>query len=197
MGNDGGFIAKRSEVVRKDKRDNPPQHNNNWWRQCALSGEDLYQPVVADWRGRLMNKQSLLEFLLGRQRFKPPSWALKELKNIRDVVEVQWKLDESGRWIDPVTFKDLGTQRTVLLPQCGHAIPESAVSRANGSCPVCAMSFDEPVGLGPANSLPVAERRRQRLLRKGLTHSLRPAKIPVAKRRRSTSSDGPRKLKYA
>lgn len=195
MGNDGGSIAKRKEVVRKERNRGTSGLTKNWWRQCALSGESLAEPVVADWRGRLMNKQAVLEFLLGRQGFAPPLWALHELKSIRDVIGVQWKLNDDGRWEDPVTGKDLATQRAVLLPECGHVVAESVLAHSDGACPVCEASFDEPVGLGPSNDIVVAERRRQRLLDRGLTHSLRPAKVSVAKRRRSTSSDEPRKFR--
>ena len=36
------------------------------WSSCRLSGELLAPPVVADYLGRLYNKDAVLEFLLGR-----------------------------------------------------------------------------------------------------------------------------------
>ena len=67
MGNDGGSIPKRSEVV-KQKRNkvNVDKQAKNFAKSslCAMSKEPLRAPVMACKRGLLYNKEHLIKRLL-------------------------------------------------------------------------------------------------------------------------------------
>lgn len=67
MGNDGGSIPKRSEVVKHKKNEvEVDKHAKNFAKSslCAMSKEPLRAPVVACKRGLLYNKEHLIKRLL-------------------------------------------------------------------------------------------------------------------------------------
>ncbi|GAA6011679.1 hypothetical protein JCM10207_004206 [Rhodosporidiobolus poonsookiae] len=71
MGNDGGSIPKRGELVRTKQtraREDDADRIRQLWGFCALSKEPLRQPVVSCAHGRLYNKEAVIAYLLN-----PPS----------------------------------------------------------------------------------------------------------------------------
>ena len=67
MGNDGGSIPKRSEVVKHKKNDvEVDKQAKNFAKSslCAMSKEPLRHPIVACRRGLLYNKEHLIKRLL-------------------------------------------------------------------------------------------------------------------------------------
>ena len=69
MGNDGGSIPTRGELVRT--RSPPPRMDPvlqlvALWYYCALSAERLRAPVVACELGRLYNKDAVIKHLIER-----------------------------------------------------------------------------------------------------------------------------------
>lgn len=70
MGNDGGTIARRSDLVQTKQTSktsldiDPRLQARNTWAQCALSRLPLKRPVVADALGNLYRKEKVVEFLL-------------------------------------------------------------------------------------------------------------------------------------
>jgi len=67
MGNDGGSIQRRCEVVKLKKKKQKPEReeqNRSKWTLCALSKQKLAPPIVACKLGYLYNKMALLEALL-------------------------------------------------------------------------------------------------------------------------------------
>ncbi|CAO1629810.1 unnamed protein product [Parajaminaea phylloscopi] len=71
MGNDGGSIARRGELVKVKRNDagvKGGQVNKRiQWTTCRLSGKPLREPVVADALGRLYNKEALVSYLIERK----------------------------------------------------------------------------------------------------------------------------------
>lgn len=67
MGNDGGSIARRDELV-KVKIGKPvheaARQRKARWLLCSLSKKPLKQPVVADGLGRMYNKEALVDWLI-------------------------------------------------------------------------------------------------------------------------------------
>lgn len=190
MGADGGSVPKRSELVSTVK---VGEEATSFGKRCALSGERLHDPLVADWRGRVYNKTSILELLLGESQHVLPADA--QISSLRDVVEIDRKLvdglwelsgsNESGNLL-------VCNQRSVLIPECGHVLRErDAVGRM--TCLVCEQSFRDAVLLNAQSPADVssAKLRLKRLRADNLTHSLRSAKTTSrAKRRpRRLSSD--------
>ncbi|GAA5875726.1 hypothetical protein JCM8547_007050 [Rhodosporidiobolus lusitaniae] len=71
MGNDGGSIPKRHELIKTKQtraRDDESETVRQRWAFCALSKQPLRQPVVSCPLGRLYNKEALISYLLN-----PPS----------------------------------------------------------------------------------------------------------------------------
>ena len=67
MGNDGGSIPKRSEVVKHKKNEvEVDKQAKNFAKSslCAMSKEPLRAPIVACKRGLLYNKEHLIKRLL-------------------------------------------------------------------------------------------------------------------------------------
>ncbi|KAM0791815.1 hypothetical protein ACM66B_004075 [Microbotryomycetes sp. NB124-2] len=68
MGNDGGSIPKRDDLVRtkraRERYHDPKEHARLRWTLCALSKEPLREPVVASALGTLFNKEALIAYLL-------------------------------------------------------------------------------------------------------------------------------------
>ena len=219
MGNDGGSIPTRRELVKNAAR-NPnsselkaTQHEaqTHAWEQCPLSNRLLVPPIVSDCAGTLYNKDAILEQLLPKDDDVPAS-VIKEkeevlqgrVKGLRDIVEVKFTILKEGREekrICPVTSKELGPNtKSVYLVPCGHAFSEVAIRELAGdACVEC----NEPYT--PDNIIPILslakedlERlvaRANKLKEAGLTHSLK--KAPGSKKRKKNAEEVPVEGKVA
>ncbi|KAJ5902318.1 hypothetical protein N7495_002846 [Penicillium taxi] len=112
MGNDGGSIPKRRELVREAARaPNTSQMKETLreaqeyaWTTCPLSHKVLARPIVSDAVGNLYNKDSILEFLIpGDDKEGISSKSDCEeitsgrIKSLRDVVELHFEVDTDGK----------------------------------------------------------------------------------------------------
>ena len=147
MGNDGGSIPTRRELVKSSAaalsttqvKEIQTEQQEHFWSTCAISHQPLRLPVVSDAFGTLYNKDAIIEYLLiigkmgGDLEKAELEWRGEtykdRLRGIRDVVEVHFRtegLGESQRWICPVTRKALGPgARAAYLVPCGHAFGEA------------------------------------------------------------------------
>ena len=155
MGNDGGSIPTRRELVKEAARDLSTtqvkeiqsEQQEHYWSTCALSHQPLSLPVVSDALGTLYNKDAVVEHLLAagqedKQGLEAKGEAFKDrLRSLRDVVEVKFQTQDGGEqrssikqlWVCPVTGKALGpgVKATYVVP-CGHAFAESAIKEMGG-----------------------------------------------------------------
>ena len=157
MGNDGGSIPTRRELVKEAAKDPSTtqvkeiqnEKQEYYWAHCALSHQPLRPPIVSDSTGNLYNKDAVLEdLLISNKSGQDENIGSKEqasgaIKNLRDVVEVQFRVEEDEdhvtsksrpvRIVCPVTNKRLGPGvKAVYLVPCGHAFAESAVKEMPG-----------------------------------------------------------------
>ncbi|KAI9823062.1 MAG: hypothetical protein M1832_002716 [Thelocarpon impressellum] len=214
MGNDGGSIPTRRELVREAAR-NPTsaelketqQEQHEWsWKNCPLSHRQLVRPVVSDCAGRLYNKDAVLEFLLPAADGSSGKADGEEVlggrvKGLKDVVEVRFEVDGDGegtsgaagkeeRWVCPVTAKQLGPSvKSVYLVPCGHAFSESAVKEVSGEeCLQCNEPYTADNVIPILSSAPAdIERlaaRTKTLKEQGVTHSLKKAQGSSKKRKK-------------
>ncbi|RPB19421.1 hypothetical protein L211DRAFT_842663, partial [Terfezia boudieri ATCC MYA-4762] len=106
MGNDGGSIPTRRELVKSasrskthsEVRDSQSQSSQYHWTYCALSKRPLASPIVADHFGRLYNKDAMIEWLLkGLEAFGDGKEVLKGrgVSGLKNVVGVQFQALES------------------------------------------------------------------------------------------------------
>ena len=146
MGNDGGSIPTRRELVKSSAaalsttqvKEIQAEQQEHYWSTCALSHQPLRLPVVSDALGTLYNKDAVLDHLLvvanaggelDKARLERKGELFKDrLKVFRDIVEINFHTEgagESQRWVCHVTGKPLGPgTRAIYLVPCGHAFEE-------------------------------------------------------------------------
>lgn len=154
MGNDGGSIPTRRELVKSSAaalsttqvKEIQTEQQEHYWSTCALSHQPLRRPVVSDALGTLYNKDAVLDYLLDvgkeggeveKAELERRGEAFKDrLRGLRDVVEVRFQTEGAGgsqRWVCPVTGKQLGPgTRAVYLVPCGHAFGETVFKEMPG-----------------------------------------------------------------
>ncbi|KAK0937239.1 Replication termination factor 2 [Friedmanniomyces endolithicus] len=197
MGNDGGSIPTRRELVKEAAR-NPTtaqlketlrERQQHAWKTDPISGQPLAQPIVSDSCGNLYNKDTILEFLTSPVP-NPEADRITQgaIKSLKDVVEVKFELAPEATaaakhevWRCPVTGDELGPgARAVYLVPCGHAFSGTAVREVmgmGGKCLSCETGFaaEDVITILPTGEGEVARLAlRSKVLReKGLAHSLR------------------------
>lgn len=213
MGNDGGSIPTRRELVKNAAR-NPNttevkaallESQTHAWTYCPLSNKPLSAPIVSDYAGILYNKDAVIEFLLpgadpasAIRRTEQEEVVAERIKSLRDIVEVKFETEKDEttkeeRKVCPITSKELGAStKAVYLVPCGHTFSEAAIKEVAGSsCVTC----NEPVEseniipilpTGESEITKLAERIKV-LKESGLTHSLK--KAPGSKKRKKKGED--------
>jgi hypothetical protein len=207
MGNDGGSIPTRRELVKeaarslnttevKEKQKEAQAHR---WKECPLSHKPLARPVVSDSAGNLYNKDAVLQYLLPGEassldKEECQKFVQGRIKGLKDVVELQFELDprqkpEAERWICPITTKVLGPSvKAAYIIPCGHVFSQEAVKEMKAEkCLQCDQAYKSR-DLIPI--LPTAETeqtalavRMEVLATLGLTHSLKKASGSNKKRK--------------
>ncbi|KAL8943997.1 MAG: hypothetical protein Q9216_000706 [Gyalolechia sp. 2 TL-2023] len=108
MGNDGGSIPTRRELVRESAKDpsttqikeTQQEKLEHYWQHCALSQKPLSLPIVSDSTGNLYNKDAVLEKLLDAGQWSRDAniagsdQTSGAINSLRDVVEVQFMAEE-------------------------------------------------------------------------------------------------------
>ncbi|RDW66455.1 hypothetical protein BP6252_10090 [Coleophoma cylindrospora] len=205
MGNDGGSIPTRRELVKNAAR-NPNtselkatqlESQTHHWTYCPLSNRPLAEPIVSDSGGNLYNKDAVIEYLIPNDEApqKDKEKVLQgRVKSLKDVVEVKFKVEKSGREekrLCPITSKELGPlTKSVYLVPCGHAFAEAAIKEVQGD--VCVECNEQYATTDVISILPLAKEdierlttRAAKLKESGLTHSLK--KAPGSKKRKKNA----------
>ena len=207
MGNDGGSIPTRRELVKeaarnlnttevKEKQKEALAHR---WRECPLSHNPLARPVVSDSAGNLYNKDGVLQYLLPAEassldKEECDKFVQGRIKGLKDVIELQFELDPQAkagveRWICPITTKLLGPSvKAVYIVPCGHAFSHEAVREMKADkCLQCDHAY-ETRDVIPI--LPITETEQSALAERmgvladlGLTHALKKASGSGKKRK--------------
>ncbi|EGG02009.1 uncharacterized protein MELLADRAFT_49930 [Melampsora larici-populina 98AG31] len=153
MGNDGGSIPKRDDLVKTKHRGeqvDPQQKESTRWHCCALSKRPLEEPIVSDPLGKLYNKSSVLEYLLNNDTFGEDGRQVAgHLTSLRDIINLKITFDsQSTKRICPISLKEMGAglgkmeMRWVYLMGCGCVLTETGLKQVEKStekveCPVC------------------------------------------------------------
>lgn len=199
MGNDGGSIPTRRELV-KEAAKNPSateikesQHEQQeyHWSTDPISQEPLHPPIVSDSSGKLYNKSTILEFFVeGARKEDVERITDNSIKSLKDIVEVKFEADDSStntqngsstkqNWKCPVTGDKLGPgSKAVYLVPCGHAFSGSAIKEVSGEkCLTCETEYasNDIIPILPTSSTDIARLalRIKTLQEKGLAHSLK------------------------
>ncbi|KAH6842591.1 Rtf2 RING-finger-domain-containing protein [Chaetomium sp. MPI-CAGE-AT-0009] len=169
MGNDGGSIPKRRELVKSAARAptvselkaTALENLTHSWAYDPLTSERLdMENVVSDWRGRLYNYESVLRGLmpsgddtdaaapaLVHGESPELSFTSTGIRSLRDVVKLKIKRSPAkGQeiWACPVSLKELGpATRAVYLVPCGHVFADAAIKQIQEDiCPECSEKFE-------------------------------------------------------
>ena len=147
MGNDGGSIPKRDELVTLKKKKETISHQENSkikWNVCTLSKEPLKEPVVSDELGRLYNKETVLSHLLQKTFPKELSY----ITRMKDLITLRLTKNpissEESQFICPVTMVETGTNfKFVAIRTCGCVLSQRALKEVpTDKCLVCSSTFD-------------------------------------------------------
>ena len=210
MGNDGGSIPKRRELVKEAAR-NPTsseiketqlEKQEYQWTTDPISHKRLEQPIVSDSAGKLYNKDTILEYLVEVSRKEDAELVTQgSVKSLKDVVEVKFEVDLEASaatngsvkgevWKCPVTGNRLGPSvKAVYLAGCGHAFSGTAIKEVSGEkCLTCDVEYasNDIIPILPTAETEIARLnlRRKTLREKGLTHSLKKASGGTKKRKK-------------
>ncbi|OBZ79493.1 Phosphatidylserine decarboxylase proenzyme 1, mitochondrial [Grifola frondosa] len=148
MGNDGGSIPDRRDLVRsKPKAEQADRANQTRarWFFCALSKRPLQEPIVSCALGKLYNKDSILEFLLDRTAFGDGEEICGHIRSLKDVKTLKLTLNASrmsaasdtatdvAAFVCPLNFKEMnGSQPFVYLSTCGCVFSQAGLRAVSG-----------------------------------------------------------------
>jgi hypothetical protein len=214
MGNDGGSIPTRRELVKEAARNPTPselkesQHEQQeyYWSTDPISQKPLAQPVVSDCNGKLYNKETILEFLVeGKCKEDAELFTQGEVRSRKDVVEVKFEVDNDSSktngngkheiWTCPVTGDRLGPgSKAVYLVPCGHAFSGSAIKEVSGErCVTCETEYasNDIIPILPTQDTDIARLslRMKSLKEKGLAHSLKKASGGKKRKKREAEAE--------
>lgn len=219
MGNDGGSIPTRRELVKEaaknpsasDLKEKQREHLAHRWSQCPVSHKALTKPIVSDYCGNLYNKDAIIQYLLPADvsevdKTEYDAFIQGRIKGLKDVVEVQFEVEKDDtlkteKRVCPITGKELGVGvKAVYLVPCGHAFSQEAVREmGTGECSVCNEKYDErdviPILPTTEQDKDFVMKRIERLRESGLTHSLK--KDKSSKKRKANGEHGEKKHKEA
>ncbi|KAK3908618.1 Replication termination factor 2 [Frankliniella fusca] len=150
MGNDGGTIPRRDELVRLKKKKEQKDKDSELsfrWRHCNITQEPLEEPISACGLGRLYKKQAVIEALLDRSILPPSASHIKSIKDVRDLRLTPNPSFKSGAekagyvdratspYICPLTGLEVtGRFRFVFLWTCGCVFAERAMKEIKERC---------------------------------------------------------------
>ncbi|CAG8795759.1 7543_t:CDS:2 [Dentiscutata erythropus] len=147
MGNDGGSIPKRIELVKEKQKEVRPDQNAlkiAMWFFCALSKRPLQAPVVACALGKLYNKDAILEYLLNKSAYGDGDVICSHITSIKDVKTLNLTPNPAfkessasvahfergmvSKFICPISMKEMnGKLKFVYLDTCGCVFSEQTL----------------------------------------------------------------------
>lgn len=206
MGNDGGSIPTRRELVKEAARnpttaevkESQQEQQEYLWTTDPISLKPLAYPVVSDSAGKLYSKDTILEYLVeGARKEEAESVTRGSIKSLKDVVEIRFEADAEASakanhavWKCPVTGDKLGPgSKAAYLVPCGHAFSGSAIKEVSGEkCLNCETEYasNDIIPILPVLATDIARLslRVKTLQEKGLTHSLKKASGSGKKRKK-------------
>ncbi|KAL0579633.1 Replication termination factor 2 [Marasmius crinis-equi] len=150
MGNDGGSIPDRRDLVRtKAKAEQADKANQTRarWLFCALSKRPLQEPVVSCALGKLYNKDAILEFLLDRSTYGDGQRICGHIRSLKDVKTLTLTPNpalssgsttsedtDKARFICPLSIKEMnGSQPFVYILTCGCVFSQAGLKTMGNS----------------------------------------------------------------
>ncbi len=146
MGNDGGSIPKRIDLVKekaKEIKKDTLTINQNRSRYCAISNSKLQAPIVGCKLGYLYNKEALLSCLINKA--VPSTFShISKLKDVKDLVTTpNSDRNSPNPLICPLTRLEFnGLNKFLFFWKCGCMIAEKGLASAKTqNCPLCGTEY--------------------------------------------------------
>lgn len=146
-----------------------------------MSKTPLQQPIVSCYRGRLYNKDAVLEWLLDKDESSVAAQVIPHVQSLKDIVELHFDTTKDGDWICPLSQREIKalTYRFVYVAESGWVYSESAIKEFK-ECPQSSVPFSEQnlVLINPIREEDrlAAQARLDRLAEEGLSHGLKKIK---------------------
>lgn len=163
MGCDGGTIPKRCELVREKKKpekvDKEIELNAKWFH-CAISQEELREPIVSCELGNLYRKEAVLEYLLDKSNATTDvARHIRSLKDVKELVLTKKNLKakigghaadayldfQASDYICPIAGIEMnGRYRFCFSWKCGCVFSERGLKEVpSTTCHNCGTPFGE------------------------------------------------------
>ena len=140
MGNDGGSIPGRQDLVKSKKRrrysDTEELVKKSKSKYCSLSKEPLKKPIVGDKLGQIYNKAAIVKGLL--EKNIPESF--EHITSLKDVKDLNVEISDKGNVQCPVTMIEFsGINKFFFLWKCGCVMSKNAIDEIGmkDKCIVC------------------------------------------------------------
>ncbi|EED85710.1 predicted protein [Postia placenta Mad-698-R] len=147
MGNDGGSIPDRRDLVRtKAKAEQADKANQTRarWFFCALSKRPLQEPIISCALGKLYNKDSILEYLLDKSAYGDGEEICGHIRSLKDVKTLKLTHNTSkivasdstdlAAFVCPLNFKEMnGSQPFMYIATCGCVFSLAGYNAVSGN----------------------------------------------------------------
>lgn len=150
MGNDGGSIPGRKDLVRSKKRrihtETEELVKKSKSKYCSLSKEPLKKPIVGDRLGQLYNKCFLIQCLLEK---KIPL-EFKHLTSLKVVKDLNIEINNKGNVTCPISCIEFsGINKFYFVWNCGCVMSGKAINEIGikNKCVVCGKEYLSENGL--------------------------------------------------
>eukprot|EP00834_Sanchytrium_tribonematis_P000759 NODE_14_length_51535_cov_1.125049.p37 type:complete len:168 gc:universal NODE_14_length_51535_cov_1.125049:14076-14579(+) len=147
MGNDGGSIQKRREVVKVKAIERSKKDSDNLedYLICAISSQNLHAPIMSCKLGKLYNKNALIQYMIDRKEgTKDIQDVAKHIKSLKQVKLLH--LDDPSNFVCPLTNKKFGRGVFVYL-NCGCVFSKQEFK----ICPTCNIPVTKITTINPLN----------------------------------------------
>ena len=145
MGNDGGSIQNRSELVKKKEIDRTKKDVDDLedYYICAISRQDLEKPIVSCQLGRLYNRNALIQYMIDRKEGKTNlTDVAAHVKSLKQVSEIS--IENPRTYVCPLTNKRFGRGVFIYL-NCGCVYSKQVIQK----CPRCNIEVTKSTILNP------------------------------------------------
>ena len=147
MGNDGGAIPKRIDIVKKKERKTKADNVSNVQQKatcCAFSKVKFDPPLAVCKKGRIFNKRDILKAMIDKNLPEEYKY-IRKLKNIVEINPDCLSKSQSGQWIIrcPITLDEYnGFNHFAILRKCGCIFSQKAIDKLqlvgkSFKCPNC------------------------------------------------------------
>jgi len=186
MGNDGGSIPGRKDLV-KEKEKEKKMENDELVKQsnskyCALSKEPLKKPIVGDRTGLLYNKECLIKALIEKRLPKTfrHITSLKDVKDLNILITGKENSDEIKINCPISMIEYSGLNNFYVVWKCGCVLSRKAIDELNmkDKCIQCGAEINLKSDLV---SLNYSIKERQEIFNKLIEEKIKNEKIKSSK----------------